>query len=180
MNHKQFEIWILDGVKLTLKRQKELNGHIAVCEECRSLQAGWTVSKNLLKNAAEKTPAPGFTSRWQETLVKKQRVEKIRGYRITLFGLLLLAFITSLVFLVASGSFEQMLASTFNSITQLLIGITNGLSSIGYWLRQLPVFVPLTAGFILFGLFNTFLLAIGFMLWNVKNRKKLAYETASK
>jgi hypothetical protein len=180
MKHKQYEKWILDGEILTAKKEAELASHITLCEECARLQSSWMVSKNLLETAIEKAPKEGFANRWQETILRKQRVEKIRQYRLALFGLLMLSFLSALVFLIASGSIGQMLATTLNGIAHFLISITNGLSTFGYWIRRLPVYIPLTAGFILFGLVNAFLMAGVFMLWNLKNRKKLVYETAAK
>jgi len=179
MKHKQYENWILDGDTLSSKKKAELASHIAVCEECAHLQTGWMISKRLLEKATEKAPEKGFTNRWQETILRKQRVEMLRRYRLTLLGLLGLSFISTLVFLIASGSLEQMLASTLNGIAEFLIAITNGLSTLGFWIHRLPIYIPLTAGFILFGIVNAFLLASIFMLWNLKNRKKPVYETAS-
>lgn len=180
MKHKQFEHWILDEVELTSDQQRALNRHIEICPECRKLQKGWIASSLLLRHPSFQSPAPGFTARWAITFDRKKRVEKIRNYRLSLFGLLMLSFVTALVFLVASGSFSDMLAATFNSVAQLIVGITNGLSYFGYWIRQTPPFVPFTIGFLLFGMLSAFLLGIGFVYWNLQNRRKLVYESAKK
>lgn len=180
MKHKQYEEWVFEEVNLTSDQQKELCKHLDECQDCSHLRASWMASKNLLENASLKTPAPGFTLRWQDTLVRKQRAEKIRQYRFALFGFLMIAFIAAVTYLVLSGSFMQLLANSFNGLSQILIGITNSLSTLGYWLHQVPVYIPLTLGFILFGLLNAFLMVSLFMLWNLINRKKLAHEAAKK
>jgi len=73
--------------------------------------------------------------------------------------------------MVASGSFLHMLADIFTSTTSLLFSLTKGLSSVSYWITRLPVVVPLTIGFIFFGLINAFILVGLFTVWNIKQRK---------
>lgn len=179
MKHKQFEFWILEDIELSEGQKKTLAQHLTECEECSRLYAGWMASKNLLQNAIEKTPKKGFSDRWRQTILIKQRAERIFKYRLTLLGFLMLTFITSVVILLANGSLEQMLARTLNNIAQLFLVITYGLSTFSFWIRQLPVYVPLALGFLILGFINAFLLTSVFMLWNLKNRKNLAYETNS-
>jgi predicted anti-sigma-YlaC factor YlaD len=171
MNHKQFEKWILDEPQLNASQEKELKQHLAVCTECRRLQTGWQASKQLLSQTNARTPAPGFDQRWGEYVVKKRQIEKVRRYRLTLFSLLMIAFATSLTYMVASGSFMFMLADIFNAISNMIIGITRGLSSLGSWLYQMPVAVPISIGFIFFGLMNAFIMVGVFILWDLKQRK---------
>lgn len=178
MKHKPYENWILDEATLTSQQEKILAEHLTICTECRMLQAGWLASNKLLENPVMKAPAPGFSARWQEIYQKKCRDEKVRRYRLTLCGLLILAFTASLTYLVTSGSFLHLFANFFNIISRLVFGITNSLSTFGYWIRSLPAFVPISAGFIIFGLLNAFFIAGLFTLWNLKNRKVWVYEAA--
>jgi hypothetical protein len=124
-------------------------------------------------------PAPGFSDRWQSTLARKIHMEKIRRYRLAVSGSVMLGFFASLVYVIASGSFLHVLADSFNSLTQLVIAITHGLSTVGLWLGRLPIAIPVAAGFILFGLMTAFLMSMAFALWNINNRKKFVYENAS-
>ena len=178
MKHLPYENWILDEPKLTYEEVKSLTGHLAACKQCNQLKFGWETSKLVLTQAKLIAPVPGFSARWQKTLIKKRNTEKVHRYRITLFGLLMLAFSASLTYMVASGSFLQILANFFNSIIQTIIAITNGLSNLGIWINKLPTAVPLAAVFLFFGLVNAFLMAAIFLFWNLKNRKTLVHETS--
>jgi len=171
MKHKQYEEWILDEQFLTAEQNKELRDHLIICPECQQLNLNWQASKQLLLQASIKSPSPGFTQRWQTTFERKHRNEKAVRYRLTLLGLLMLAFAGSLVYMISSGVFLQMLSNTFTAIVQLVVAITHGLSGVDILLRSLPAFVPFTVAFTLFGLFNAFLLAGTFTLWNLKYRK---------
>ena len=179
MKHSQYKHWILDESVLKPEERKMLKEHLAVCKDCRQLKAGWEASQKMLVKPVLAAPAPGFTDRWQSTLARKIRTEKVRRYRLAVTGFVLLGFVASLVYMIASGSFLHVLADSFNSLTHLLIAITNGLSTLGVWLGRLPIAVPIAVGFILFGLMTAFLMTMAFALWNINNRKRLAYETAS-
>lgn len=176
MNHKLYEKWILDEPKLTASQKEELKNHLAVCPKCRQLNAGWQASKQLLSQTIQHAPAAGFSTRWHVFVDKKHQIERIRRYRLTLFSLLMLAFIASLTYMLASGSFMYMLADIFNSASCLIIDITKGLSALGNWFYQIPIAIPLSIGFIFFGLMNAFIMVGLFVLWNLKQRKSQANE----
>ena len=171
MNHKQFESWILDEPKLSDSQIMDLQKHLAACPKCGQLDTGWQASKKLIKQAALKTPEAGFSVRWQAFAEKKCQMKVVRRQRIGIFLALLAVFLTSLTYMIASGSFLHMLADIFTSTTSLLFNLTKGLSSLGYWITRLPIVVPLTIGFIFFGLINAFILIGLFTMWNIKQRK---------
>jgi predicted anti-sigma-YlaC factor YlaD len=171
MNHKQFESWILDEPKLSDSQKMVLQGHLAACPKCKQLDTGWQASKELMKQAATKAPEPGFSMRWQAFAEKKCQMKIVRRQRISILIALLAVFALSLTYMVASGSFLHMLADIFSSATSLVIGLTKGLSSIGYWLNHQSFVIPLTIGFIFFGLINAFILVGLFTVWNIKQRK---------
>jgi predicted anti-sigma-YlaC factor YlaD len=136
MKHKQYESWILDEAPLTDKQQQELDAHLKTCESCRVLRRSWVSSKQLITQSAAQFPAPGFTDRWQMTVLKKCRIEKVRRYRLTLFVSILLTFASSVIYMLVSGSFLQMFANGFTMISEIVMGVTNGLSTISYWLSS--------------------------------------------
>ena len=171
MNHKQFEKWILDEPDLSNTQQRKLDEHLLVCPECRQLAHHWQASKKLLLNAVTKATTAGFGQRWTVYSQKKFQVEKVRHYRLTMFSLLLLAFSASLIYMITSGSFLKMLADTFNGISNLLIALTYGLSNLGTWLDRVHIALPISIGFIFFGLVNAFIMTGVFILWHSKQRK---------
>jgi len=176
MKHKQYERWILDEVFLTDIQQQKLETHLEVCESCRVLRESWIASKQLITQSAMQIPTPGFTNRWQAACFKKCKLEKLQRHRLTLFGLILLAFASSIIYLLVSGSSLRMFANGFTIISEIVMGVTNGLSTISFWLSHLPIAVPITAGFIFFGLINAFIMVSLFFLWNLKQRKLLTDE----
>jgi len=176
MKHKQYESWILDEGPLTDTQQQKLDIHLEVCENCRTLRRSWIASKQLITQSAMQVPTLGFTDRWQTTYIRKCQIEKVRRYRLTSFGLMLLAFASSVIYMLVSGSFMRMFANGLTVISEIVMGLTNGLSTIGYWVSRLPIAVPITAGFIFFGLINSFVMVGIFFLWNLKQRKLLTNE----
>ena len=178
MKHLPYENWILDEPKLKSEEIKTLTHHLEVCDQCRQLKRGWEASKVLLTKANLATPVPGFSTRWQKTVIQKCKTEKVRRYRITMFGLLVLTFLASVTYMVASGSFIQVLANFLNSIIQSVIVVTHSLSNLGLWINRIPAAVPLAAGFFFFGLINAFLMSAVFFFWNLRNRKTPIHESA--
>lgn len=179
MKHSQYKHWILDKEALDADQKKSLSQHLSACKECRQLKSGWDASQKILASAIIASPSHGFANRWNATFIRKIKQEKVRRYRLTVVGLLVLGFLSSLIYMAASGSFLHVLANSFTAITQIVIAITHGLSTIGYWISRLHIAVPLAAGFLLFGLLTAFLMATAFAFWNINNRKKTAYEIAS-
>jgi hypothetical protein len=173
MKHKQYEKIILNDKPLTQQEKNELETHLQTCQSCRTLHAGWVASSQLISHAAPYHPAPGFTTRWQQTIIKKRQVEKVRRYRLSIFILSVLAFAGAVAYMVISGSVMQSLANGFAFLSNLMIKVTNGLSTLGYWTQSVPIIIPLIVGFLLFGLFSAFMMSGIFFIWNL-NRRELA------
>ena len=179
MKHKQFENLILNDMPLSTKEKKELETHLQTCQSCRALQAGWVASRLLIGHAAPHQPASGFTARWRQTIIKKQQIEKVRRYRLSIFFLLVLAFTGAVAYMVISGSVMQSLANGFAVVSDLTIKVTNGLSTLGYWVQNAPIIIPITVGFLLFGFFSAFIMSGIFFLWNLKRRELVLNEIKS-
>ena len=178
MKHLPYENWILDEPSLKPEEIHTLTQHLIVCDQCRQLKKGWEASKALLTKANLATPALGFSARWQNTIIQKCKTEKVRKHRLMVLGLLVLAFLASITYMVASGSFIQALANFLNSFIQSVIMITHTLSNLGFWINRMPAAVPFAAGFFYFGLINAFLMSAVFFFWNLRNRKSIVNETA--
>lgn len=176
MKHKQFEIWILTDQPLNPQEEAMLDVHLQTCRNCRTLNNGWQASKQLIRQGIQHHPAPGFSARWNKTVIRKKQIEKIRNYRLSVFLLIVLAFAGAVTYLVASGSVMQSLANSIAVIANLFIKLTNGLSSVGYWFQSLPIAIPIAIGFILFGFFSALMMAGIFFLWNLRRREFVANE----
>ena len=176
MKHKQYEKWILAESQLTKNQQELLDRHLSACSSCRQLKKGWVASKQLILQAARHEPAPGFASRWKQTLVRKKQMANVRNFRLTLLALILLALATSIGYVWVTGSAAPLFANSITLFSDLVMGISYGLSTIGFWVNNLPIAVPITAGFFFFGLVNAFALACIFFIWNLNNRKLLPNE----
>lgn len=176
MKHKQYERWIFNEAFLTPIQQRKLDEHIKDCDHCRLLYINWIASKQLILHSIEHTPAPGFVERWQKKIILKRRNEKVRRHRLTIFGFLVLAFISSLIYMLVSRSFMHIFANGFNAVSEIFIWITNGLSVINIWFSRLPIAVPFAVGFLFFGMISALTLTLIFFLWNIKQRKLLQDE----
>jgi len=176
MKHKQFEKWILDDISLNPQQKKDLDIHLQSCRSCRNLQTGWNASKQLMANAVYQKPVNGFSQRWQQTVIKKKQTEKVRRYRLSMFFLVVLAFSAAILYLITSGTAMQSFANSITMLTNFMLKITNGLSMVGYWIRTVPIAIPITMGFIIFGLFSAFLMTGVFFLWNLRRRELLPNE----
>jgi len=171
MKHKQYERWILDEIVLDNQQQKELESHLLTCKSCQALQAGWNATRLLISNATAHTPQPGFANRWQMTIARKCQIEKVRRYRISMFMLVVAAFLGAITYALFTGSIMQSIANGITILSDLFVRLTSGFSTLGYWVNRLPIFVPISLGFLLFGLFTAFVMAGMFFLWNLRQRK---------
>ena len=170
MKHKQYEILILEDKSLSIQESNKLETHLQSCKSCRALQTGWNASNQLIRHASPHQPAPGFAARWQQTIIKKRQIEKVRRYRLSMFFLLVLAFTGAVAYLVVSGSVMQSLANGFAILSNLTVKVTNGLSTLGYWIQSVPIISPLLVGFLLFGFFSAFMMSGIFFIWNLNRR----------
>jgi hypothetical protein len=176
MKHKQFEKWILDEQPLDASQKMALEIHLRSCGACRSLQAGWVASKQLIAQSVMHAPAAGFSQRWQQTVIKKCQIEKVRRYRIAMFLLVVIAFAGAVTYMIATGTVMQYFANGIAILSDLIIKVTTGLSTVGFWFNRLPLAIPLSIGFFIFGLFSAMMMAAVFFLWNLKQRKLQANE----
>lgn len=78
MNHQPYEIWILEEKELNEAEQVELSRHLAGCESCRHLQAGWSEASDALRTRPMAAPRVGFTSRWKASVNERRIREQQR------------------------------------------------------------------------------------------------------
>ncbi len=116
MGHQPFETWLLEEETLDGEQRRELAAHLLVCAECLSLQNGLAASSALFRTAQLKSPAPGFTQRWKESLAQRRELLNRRQTR----RFFLSVFIGALVSL---GGLVVVLSLTNFSITDVLVPV---------------------------------------------------------
>ena len=82
MNHRPFEVWLLNDKNLTSTEKHELDLHLRTCTHCTALSATGLA----LRSANVIAPAAGFAMRFQQRLA----AQKIAERRRKLWGLLVL------------------------------------------------------------------------------------------
>ena len=124
MNHLPYKDWLFEDEPLDREQKKALQSHLSKCESCRSLADSWSALHYELKHPQLKQPRPGFTSRWQATLAKKQ-AEQQRRLTWWIFGASLAVFLIGLGILyipeILSISPGGLLASYLFTFTALFI-----------------------------------------------------------
>ncbi|MDD2694750.1 MAG: zf-HC2 domain-containing protein, partial [Anaerolineales bacterium] len=66
MNHRPFEDWIFSEEPLSPVERADLEAHLQACAACQKLSTNWQEVSGALHTAPMLSPAPGFSSRWQE------------------------------------------------------------------------------------------------------------------
>lgn len=124
MNHHTYEEWLFadlgrkrpekGDLPLTLEQKAALQEHLQTCESCRLLAAAWREVETDLWDAPMAEPAPGFTSRWQATLlIERKRLERRQS-------LAMLAFVVGAVVLLV-GSLVVLSLPALRSPTMVVV-----------------------------------------------------------
>jgi anti-sigma factor RsiW len=72
-SHQPFEEWIFTDEALPENDLQKLNRHLQECDQCRSIDRGWKLARQSLRETGMLMPAPGFTNRWKA--LARQRME---------------------------------------------------------------------------------------------------------
>lgn len=76
-NHQLINTWLSSQVQLTEEQQEMIKAHTRTCETCRQQETAWEQVTQMFRSVGQISPAPGFSSRWQQRLslqrVKEQR-----------------------------------------------------------------------------------------------------------
>jgi hypothetical protein len=142
MNHQPFENWLLDDQPLSLEEKRELTLHVRDCEHCKSLAETGLA----LRSTRMRSPAPGFTARFQERLEAQRIAQRRRNF----WGVILftLAGLGAIALLVAP--LLARIADTPAEWISLLVGLIifvlssiQALVEVGFvLLRVAPGFIP--------------------------------------
>lgn len=172
MNHKQFELWILNDSQLNEEQKRALDAHLLTCENCRKLQHGWENSLTHIRTSNFAAPAAGFSDRWQNKLRLEKKKQSIVRRRIILFSGILLALVSLLTYIVISGSFGKFLANLITLGTHLLLFFTQGITNLSSFFQGIPSLVRWSAGIFLVGIANIFVILLAVILWKARKNQK--------
>jgi hypothetical protein len=163
MTHSPFENWILNDTQLSCSQVQELNEHLKTCTKCSCLYNNWKSVNVVLKKAPMVSPQPGFTARWQASLEErrlKQQHKQIKLFFIIAGGANILAVLGLLGILLANGNWFNLLIKGLQTITTLIIWITQMQRYVISLLHILPPFLPI----FLWMLFTT-ILSVVTIIW---------------
>ena len=172
MNHKQFEMWILNDSQLNEGQKQSLDAHLLTCEHCRKLQHGWENSLNQIKTSNFIIPAAGFSDRWQSKLRFEKKRRSIIRRRAIFSSSVFLILISLLTYIVLSGSLSEFLANLITTSTHLLLFLTNGMSTLSNLFQEIPSLVRWSAGIFLVGVANIFVMLLAVILWKAKKNQE--------
>ncbi|HEX2978683.1 MAG TPA: hypothetical protein VHO48_00315 [Anaerolineaceae bacterium] len=170
MEHLPFEHWILDDIPLDQAESRALAAHLESCAHCRQLHTGWQDTRSRMRTAGMAAPAPGFTSRWQNSLAERRALEQKLQIRRTMLYLTLgaLAIFTLLMIkTLANTSPIDWAVNLVSLILRAVSGLSSAQTFLSTWFSAVPLTIPLVIWVVLTSAFA--LLALGwlFTLWRI-------------
>ncbi len=168
MSHQPFETWMLDGEKLTDEDRKALIAHVESCAQCQRIQHKWQLVNRELRTHAFVAPAPGFTQRWQASLVERRAREQRRQAWRAFTGFFGGAFALLLILagvLVATSSPAEWLAVLIRSASNSLDMAGAFFGLVRLWVSSTPL--ALNIALWMYLIFTLGLLSLGWVvaLW---------------
>lgn len=162
MNHSPFEDWLLSGEPLNDAQKQALQAHLEDCQACTRLAGGWAQVSAAIRHTQPASPAPGFTNRFQASLIARRTAQQRRlAWRVFL-GTLGAALVIGLVIwspnLSALPDPISILASLLASATYLLAGLADTRTLLSALFRGVPLAIPLAVWIIL---------AINLFVWSL-------------
>ncbi len=122
MNHQPYENWIFAESDLSGEQLQELETHLNVCIDCQELRQGLRSTSQLIQAAAMVAPLPGFSQRWQVSLVERRAVHQRHQARmlfLTLVGAAVLLLLLLALHILATSTPVQWVIAGFQSTFSL-------------------------------------------------------------
>jgi anti-sigma factor RsiW len=88
MDHQPYKTWIILNPELDSSREKQLEAHLAECQDCRQLISARQKINLAFRKSPAPQPAPGFSERWLTRIKEKEQQERLRLTWILMSGLL--------------------------------------------------------------------------------------------
>lgn len=128
MNHQYFKEWLLTEEALSTEQKHMLDDHIKGCSDCQRLRSAWFDVHHLIKVTPDIHPFPGFTSRWESRLIQQRKQTQKRLTWIVFAGLLVIAFLISIVLGLQVSEFfhspQQLILSFLSRLAVLISYLT--------------------------------------------------------
>ena len=167
MNHRPFEDWLLDDQLLTPDQARDLQAHIRDCDSCSAIAE----SNLALRSARLTSPAPGFTTRWQQRLFAareaQRRRARIGSLVFALGGLVFLALLTGPTLLSLIDSPARWIASLVTVLLYAYTLLVAVLEAGSILFRVLPGFVPPFIWLVLVSAFSGLALLGSVSIWRL-------------
>lgn len=172
MSHQPFETWILDQETLSPDERRNLQAHLAACEQCQRIERKWQSVHQELRARRMVAPAPGFTQRWQASLVERRaREQRRQAWRI--FGILLS---TALFFLLVLAGYlmvtttpAEWLEAVFRVASSSEVFIQMTIYTLQNWLANTPLALHIALWIYLTFTLCVLSLAWVGIVWRTKN-----------
>jgi predicted anti-sigma-YlaC factor YlaD len=139
MNHQPFETWLFSEEPLPIEEERNLQEHLAICEQCQELSSAWSDIEKLIAESPPAEPVPGFANRWQARLDADRKVETLMRQRWQSWILLILILnVVAFTFIFLSIQLSASVSSPTDLLLSLIyratssIAMLNALQDIGY------------------------------------------------
>lgn len=166
MDHRHYELWLLNDERLTPEQERELRNHQRSCPECATLARA-----NLaLRSAPVAAPTEGFTLRFQTRLAAQRKIQRRRSmigtFLLALTGLGALTWFALPYLTYAALPPEQIFAVWVSNLVYIAL-VMRTVSVLGMSLLNVAAsFIPTYAWVVALALFAS----LGFLL-NVSVRR---------
>ncbi len=136
MSHSQYDDWLFSDDLGSAQESGELRQHLAVCAQCRALQAAWSQVRRDLEGSPLVAPRLGFGARWEARLALESRRRERRQSTalLAILGVFLAGAILGCAWLFASTPLR--LPDVGELLSRAVRGMAN-LSALFYVVRQI-------------------------------------------
>ncbi|MDR3574094.1 MAG: hypothetical protein P4L50_09540 [Anaerolineaceae bacterium] len=180
MNHQPYKNWIFAESDLSAEQLQDLATHLDDCSDCQQLRQNLRSASALLQAAPMIAPTPGFTQRWQVSLVERRAAHQRRQARLlflALAGAALLLLLLLALHILATSTPVEWLVSLFQSTFSIFSTWRNIQDFILELLDFIPPVVPIALWVLLTSALSVLTLIWIISLWRISSKGALKNES---
>lgn len=171
MSHQPFETWIFDIDRIPQEDRRALKEHLKGCPQCQTVARKWQMVHREMRMLPEVRPDPGFTQRWQTSLVERRaREQRKQAWRAFLWflGGAMVILVSLAVYAVAVSSPAEWLAVMIRYASSTLQILNGGVNLLRLWVNSTPL--ALNIALWIYGTVTLCLLCLAwvFALWRTQ------------